>query len=88
MKIKKGLILREIGGKAVVIATGDASLSFHGMIKLNETEKEIWKWIDAGLCSEEIADKLCGKYGIDRSKASSDVAEFTESMAKAGFLEL
>ena len=35
MRIKEGFVLREVAGQVVVIATGEASKGFHGMIKLN-----------------------------------------------------
>ena len=49
MKIKEGFVLRDVVGQAVVIAVGEASKKFHGMINLNSTGKVIWqgveKWI-------------------------------------------
>ena len=32
MRIKKGFVLREVAGQIMVIATGEASKDFHGMI--------------------------------------------------------
>ena len=32
MKINEGFVLREVAGQAVVIAVGEASEKFHGMI--------------------------------------------------------
>lgn len=43
MKIKEGFVLREIAGKAVVIAVGEASKTFHGMINLN-SEGDFLAW--------------------------------------------
>ena len=37
MKIKDGFVLRDIAGDTVVIATGEISKTFHGMIRLNST---------------------------------------------------
>ena len=42
MRIKDGFVLREIAGQIMVIATGEASKNFHGMIKLNETGRDIF----------------------------------------------
>lgn len=88
MKIKDGFVLREVGGQAVVIATGDASKIFHGMIKLNSTAMDIWKLMESGLDAESIADSITEKYNIDRESAASDIKEFIEKMEKAGFIEL
>ena len=35
MKLKPGFVLREVAGQALVIATGELSKQFKGMIKLN-----------------------------------------------------
>ena len=37
MKIKKGFVLRVVGGENVVVPVGEMSKKFHGMINLNET---------------------------------------------------
>lgn len=34
MKIKDGFVLRQVAGQGVVIATGEASKEFSGMVKL------------------------------------------------------
>lgn len=41
MRIKDGFVMRKVAGKYVVVATGEASRSFHGMIKLNDTGRHI-----------------------------------------------
>ena len=54
MKIKDGFVLRDIAGDTVVIATGELSKTFHGMIKLNSTGKEIWQILSSGDVTEEF----------------------------------
>ena len=48
MKIKDGFVVRDIMGQCVVVATGEASESFSGMIKLNDTGKDIWEGVASG----------------------------------------
>lgn len=86
MRIKQGFVLREIAGQAMVIATGEASKGFHGMVKLNGTGKEIWQGLMDGLTEEEIVNKMAEKYQIDVVKAAKDTKELLEEMEKAGFL--
>lgn len=86
MKIKEGFVLREVAGQAVVIATGEASKTFHGMVKLNGTGADIWRGIEEGLSEREIADKLVAEYGVDHDRAASDVAAFAGKMSEEGFL--
>ncbi len=91
MKIKEGFILRKVAGKYVVVATGDATKSFHGMVKLNETAKNIWQGLSAGKTVDEITDELAelnsAKTDEDRKIISDDVQSMVGKMIKAGFIE-
>jgi hypothetical protein len=87
MKIKDGFVLREIAGQTVVIATGEASKTFHGMVKLNGTGRDIWQGLAKGLSEEEIARGLVEKYeGVDLAKALEDTTRLIGKMEEAGFL--
>ena len=86
MRIKNGFVLREVAGQAMVIATGEASKDFHGMIKLNDTGKEIWLGLQEGLTEEQIAINLQEKYEVDAAQAGEDVKAFVDKMKEAGFL--
>ncbi|MCC8029587.1 MAG: PqqD family protein [Lachnospiraceae bacterium] len=90
MKIKEGFVIRRVAGKYVVVATGQASREFHGMIKLNETGKTIWEGIADGMTEEQIvntlAEKSGAKTGEDRAYIADDVKSMIKEMADAGFL--
>ena len=86
MRIKEGFVLREVAGQNMVIATGEASKDFHGMIRLNGTGKIIWRGLQEKLSEEEIAKKLCADYEIDEESAKQDVNEFLAKMTEMGFL--
>lgn len=87
MKIKEGFVLRRVLDEAIVIASGEASKNFHGMIKLNETAAVIWELIDAGNSEEEIAKKLSEKYEISVEQAAEDTKAMIAVMAEKGILE-
>lgn len=86
MRIKEGFVLREVAGQIMVIATGEASKDFYGMIRLNGTGKIIWQGLQEGISEEEIAKKLCADYEVDEESAKQDVNEFLTKMADMGFL--
>lgn len=86
MRIKEGFVLREVAGQVMVIATGEASKDFHGMIKLNSTGKDIWEGLQAGLDEADIAKKLQEKYEIDINEAKTDTRAFLAKMEEMGFL--
>lgn len=87
MKIKNEFVLREVAGSAVVIAVGEASRTFHGMINLNNTGKDIWRGIQNGKSVEEIARQLTEDYEVGYEKAEKDVKELIGKMREAGIVE-
>lgn len=86
MRIKKGFVLREVAGQNMVIATGEASKDFYGMIKLNNTGKDIWQGLQEGLSESEIVKLLQEKYEIEEETALQDTADFINKMLEMGFL--
>lgn len=86
MRIKNGFVLREVAGQIMVIATGEASENFNGMIKLNTTGKEIWLGLQEGLSEADIALRLQEKYEVEPEKAVQDTKMFLEQMNEMGFL--
>lgn len=85
-RIKDGFVLREVAGQAVVIATGEASEGFHGMVKLNGAGKRIWQGLTEGRTDDDIARDLAQEYGVSPERAAADVREFVEQVREAGFL--
>lgn len=87
MKIKQGFVMRDVAGQAVAIATGEASKSFHGMVKLNDTGAVIWNGIEKGLDDAEIAEQLAAGYDVEADQALKDVESFIARMRDAGLVE-
>lgn len=87
MKIKEGFVMREVAGQNVVIAVGEASRQFHGMIYLNDTGKCIWTGVQEGLDEAAIANKIVQSYDVDVEKVSQDVHEMVQQMLDAGVIE-
>ncbi|MGM9682977.1 MAG: PqqD family protein [Eubacteriales bacterium] len=87
MKIKEGFVLREIAGQSVVIALGEASKNFKGMIKLNDTGKFIWNMLSSGAEKEDIITKMLEEYDVGRETLESDVDKFIEVLEGASILE-
>ena len=86
MRIKEGFVVRDIMGQCVVVATGEASEDFSGMIKLNETGKDIWKGVADGKSEEEIVDFIVSEYVVDKNHAEASVKKFVADMKDKGFI--
>lgn len=87
MKIKKGFLLCPVMGKTMAISTGELEKEFPGMIKMNESSTDIWKWIDAGKELQEIYELYASTYGIDANLAKNEVDNVVKMMNEAGILE-
>ena len=88
MKIKSGFVLREVLGKTVVVAIGERSKSFHGMIKMNKTATHIWKGVEAGKTEDEIATSLIERFGdVTMESALADTRRIIQQMKDAGIIE-
>lgn len=87
MKIKDGFVLRRVLDEAIVIASGEMSKTFNGMVKLNDSAADIWTWISEGLTENEVSQKLAEKYELTAEKAALDTKDMISQMLKAGLLE-
>ena len=87
MKIKKGFVLRVVGGENVVVPVGEMSKVFHGMINLNDTGAFMWKFFSEERTVEEGVNALCAEYEVERDRAQADVEKFAEILEKNGFIE-
>ena len=87
MKIKKGFVLREVGGESVVVPVGEMSKTFHGMINLNETGAFLWRFFSEEHTVEEAIDALCSEYEADREQVEADVNRFVDVLTRNGFCE-
>ena len=87
MKIKEGFVLREVANQAIVIAIGKASESFKGMIKMNQTSKDIWNYIQKGLDVEDIVLEMKKKYDADETVIRKDVLYIISVLRENNILE-
>lgn len=86
MKIKKGFILRNVGGQNVVVAIGAASRSFSGIIRLNETGKFLWEQLSDEKNEGELCAALLSEYELSEEKAQEDVSAFVQKLKEAQLL--
>ena len=87
MQIKKGFVVREVGGETVVVPVGKMSKEFHGMINLNATGAFLWRFYESAHSVDEGVQALCAEYDVDAEKAKNDVEKFVEILIRNGFAE-
>lgn len=88
MKIRQGFILRDVGGKTFVVATGELSKEFSGLITLNTTGKFIWQLLSEEITADEIVTRVMKEYECDdREVIENDVNKFISLLEKDNVLE-
>ena len=84
MKVNEGYILREVAESHVIVAVGEASRHFKGVIKVNDTGAFLFKEFEKGnFDSDNLAKLLEKEYKVDLMTAKSDVLAFIESLKNA-----
>lgn len=86
MKIKDGFILRKVGIQYVVAATGKASESFNGMLRLNETGAFAFRLLQEGITEAELVERIVAEYEVSEEAAQSDVGQFLARLQEADAL--
>lgn len=87
MKIRAGFLMREVAGRNVVIATGDAARNFNGIIKLNESATLLWRLLEQGADEACLVDKIIEIYDVDEMTAQNDVSMFVTKLKGAGIID-
>ena len=88
MKTNKDFMLRKIAGESILVATGEATQRFNGMITLNEVATFIWENIDACETENELIGKILSEFDIDEEIARDDAREFIEKSLRVGIMHV
>lgn len=86
MKIREGFVVRRVMGQAMAIALGEASRTFNGMVKLNDTAADLWTWLSEDTTEDALVARLQEAYEVDEATAKESVHEFVENLRKEGLL--
>lgn len=87
MKVKSGLMLREIAKEWVVVPLGARVVELNGIITLSESGAILWRMLEKGADEEELIGALLKEYDIDEETARADVVRFMETIRKNGLCE-
>ena len=87
MKIKSSFVLRKVAGVWTVIPLADKTLSFDGMITMNESGVLLWNRLVEGCSTQDLVNVLTGTYDVTADEAAADVASFVDKLRSCGCLE-
>lgn len=87
MKIQKEFVLREIAGDYVIIPTGKTTLTFNGLITVNEVGAALWKMLQSEKSLDDLVQGILDEYDVEESVAREDIQEFLDTLSKNGILD-
>ena len=87
MKIKNGFLLRQVGTQNVVVAVGEESRDFNGIIRLNDTGRFLWEKLQNEITESGLVSAMLLEYDIDEATAKVDIEDFIATLNEAGLLE-
>jgi len=87
MKLKKDYVLRQVADTWVVLALGQETISFDGMLRLNESGALLWNTLEKGADIDGLVAALKAEYIVSEAQARADAEEFLQKLAQAGCIE-
>ena len=87
MKIKNGYILKKVAGSNIVMATGEESNNFKGIITFNEVGAEVFTMLDGTNSVDEIVEEISKKYDAPFEIVKEDVLNLIAKMKAQGLVE-
>lgn len=87
MKRKDSYILRQVGGKYVIMPTGDKAFEFSGVINISDTGALLWETLAEDVSIQQLISALTAEYNIDEKTAAEDIDEFISQLLRADLIE-
>lgn len=87
MKIKENIKIKQIGDESILVSNDGRNINYTRVISLNKSaEFLIADSFDKDFTVQEWAEKLSGKYGINKAQAIADAQALVEKLIQAGVL--
>lgn len=87
MKLNENFVLRQVADLWVVLPLGEATVTFDGMLKLNETGVFLWQQLEQGADQEKLIRALTNEYEVTVERAGKDVVAFLAKLSDIGCLK-
>ena len=86
MKLKSGLLLRQVAGENVVLSVG-GEVDIKGMLTLNDTGVTLWKCLENGAEMSDLVAALLAEYDVDEQTAAAHVEVYVNKLKELGLLD-
>lgn len=86
MRLKYDFVIQEVAGSFIAVAIGTGSENFKGMIRLNNTAKHIFEFIQQGKNPQEIVQSILENFEVTEQQAQKATDDFLSQLQKSGLL--
>lgn len=89
MKLKDGLILREVAGQYVIVPTGKRVQEVTNIVYISSSAAYLWDYMkDQEFEKEDLVKRILNHYsGVTEEKAASDVERFLKILSENNILD-
>ena len=89
MKLKDGLILREVAGQYVVVPTGKRVQEVTSIVYISSSGAYLWDYMkDHEFEKEDLVAKIMEHYsGVTEEQATADIEKFLKTLADNNILD-
>lgn len=89
MKLKDGLILREVAGQYVIVPTGKRVQEVTNIVYISSSAAYLWEYMkDHEFEKEDLVKRIMEHYtGVTEEKAAEDVEKFLKILADHNIME-
>ena len=89
MKLKDGLILREVAGQYVIVPTGKRVQEVTNIVYISSSAAYLWEYMkDHEFKKEDLVKRIMEHYtGVTEEKAEEDVEKFLKILADNNIME-
>ncbi len=86
MRLKEGILVRELDGGFVAVDAGVGKDRFNGMLKLNKTAAFVLDCLKSDTDLDGIVQSLTEKYDVDADTARENASQMIETLRGTGLL--
>ena len=89
MKLKDGLILREVAGQYVIVPTGKRVREVTSIVYISSSAAYLWDYMkNHEFEKEDLVERIMEYYeGVTREKAAEDIEKFLKTLADHNILD-
>lgn len=89
MKLKDGLILREVAGQYVIVPTGKRVQEVTNIVYISSSAAYLWEYMkDHEFEKEDLVKRIMEHYtGVTEEKAAEDVEKFLKILADNNIMD-